>query len=89
MRRIRLGAPAVFLDLDQVFPGDIRTQREHLAGQRLLDVQPLGGRLAVIQATNATIGRQAGIGRNPRPGDEQSAPRLRQMPCNRIQRRLD
>jgi hypothetical protein len=45
--------------------------REHVAGQRHLDWQPVLRRFIVVQPADPAIGGQPGIRRDPGAGDEQ------------------
>ncbi|MGB2903842.1 MAG: hypothetical protein WBB96_10540 [Candidatus Dechloromonas phosphoritropha] len=65
-------APAtVLLDLGQIFPGDVRPDREHVPRQRRLDRYPVLRRVVVVQPADPAIGGQPGIRRDSGAGDEQ------------------
>ncbi|MPM94728.1 hypothetical protein SDC9_141876 [bioreactor metagenome] len=71
MRSVRLRAATVGLDLSNVAPRDLRVAGHHVTRQRLLDGQSFLGEALVIQASNASIGGQAGIRGNARPRNDQ------------------
>ncbi len=56
------GTPAAGFDLRQVAPGDVGPGAENFTGQGLLDGQPNVGEGPFIQAADAPVGGQAGIG---------------------------
>ena len=84
MCAVGTGTAAIAFNFGDVLPRNIRPPRHHLTRQGLLYGQPFGGQALVIEATNATIGRQAGVGRNTCSGYEKDALRLRQKPCDAI-----
>ena len=68
---VRPGAAAGALDGAEVLPGRRRPSPERLAGEEHLDREPLLRRVRLVEPADAPVGREAGVGGDPGPGDEE------------------
>ena len=78
MGAIEAGTPGGLFDVAEILPGHFGPAAKHRAGKGVLDGDSILGGLAVVEAANAAIGRQARVGRNAGAGDEKQVGRAPQ-----------